>query len=107
MQVIGGESFISARDEANISCVVLTTLTGYPLYVKSAVHELFSCGSSVKFGARFAESLSTTQSPVQQSAIVKEKIIDRREQRQRKINKLNFTDLGSAVKLLLAFRSFP
>ena len=61
------------RSNIITSCVVLTTLTGYPLYVKSAVHELFSCSSSVKFGERFAESLSTTQSPVQQSAIITEK----------------------------------
>lgn len=61
------------RSNIITSCVVLTTLTGYPLYVKSAVYELFSCSSSVKFGERFAESLSTTQSPVQQSAIIKEK----------------------------------
>lgn len=61
------------RSNIIISYVILTTLTGYPLYVKSAVHELFSCGSSVKFGERFAESLSTTQSPVQRSAIIKEK----------------------------------
>ena len=43
------------------------------MYVKSAVHELFSFGSSVKFSVVFAASFSTTQSPVAQSVMQKVK----------------------------------